>query len=327
MPTPILSIIIPVYNVEEYIEECIESLYSSNIAEHTFEIIIVNDGSQDDSIGRINNYLVSHNNIKLINQENQGVSVARNTGIEHSRGKYLTFVDPDDKIDANSLPHLLSILQNGYDEILVVKSYIISGREIFAWSRVISPQKKYKGIDLYSLGYVRGSVCGAFFLREFINSYNIRFIANIKNAEDSIFWTICQLHSELISFYNLNFYIVREREGSASRSFPLSQLESYNLALDYLSYYRTSLNLFPWQYDLLSSLQYRIISALTYRAISIGQLKYGQVIKLINLDRFLPIKFFNFTNKIIKILILNKSYKLFFLINKFLYCVRTCKLI
>ena len=72
---------------------------------------------------------------------------------------------------------------------------------------------------------------------EFINSYNIRFIANIKNAEDSIFWTICQLHSELISFYNLNFYIVREREGSASRSFPLSQLESYNLALDYLSYY------------------------------------------------------------------------------------------
>lgn len=94
---PDLSIIIPVYNGVSHIKGCLDSILHQNQIEN-FEIIVVNDGSTDNSRKIIQEYAMRHDNITPINQSNKGVSWARNKGIEHSHGKYLTFVDVDDKV-------------------------------------------------------------------------------------------------------------------------------------------------------------------------------------------------------------------------------------
>src|SRR5690606_24149359 len=93
-----LSIIIPMYNVEPYIERCLSSLQDQDIPMEEYEIICINDGSPDNSREVVIRFQRQNKNIILIDQSNQGVSKARNNGINVARGKYLLFVDPDDYI-------------------------------------------------------------------------------------------------------------------------------------------------------------------------------------------------------------------------------------
>lgn len=99
-----ISIIVPVYNVEQYLEECLNSLINQTLI--GIEIIIVNDGSTDNSTFIINKYKNKYKNIKVINQKNSGLSEARNTGIKNSTGKYLAFVDSDDYVDVDMFEKL-----------------------------------------------------------------------------------------------------------------------------------------------------------------------------------------------------------------------------
>jgi len=92
-----LSIIVPVYNVEKYLEKCLDSILGQTFRD--FELIIVNDGSPDDSDRIIESYKKADNRIRVINKENGGLSSARNAGIEEAKGKYLAFIDSDDWIE------------------------------------------------------------------------------------------------------------------------------------------------------------------------------------------------------------------------------------
>ena len=95
-----LSIIVPVYNVEAYLSECIESLLGQhNIS---FEIILINDGSTDSSGSIANQYATKDNRIKVIHRKNGGASVARNTGMKIAQGEYIAFIDSDDWVKENS---------------------------------------------------------------------------------------------------------------------------------------------------------------------------------------------------------------------------------
>ena len=100
MKTPDLSIIIPVYNVQKYIRRCMTSIFRQQGADKS-EIIVVDDGSTDYTLPILNKIARHHNNMQIIHQENAGVSVARNTGITASHGKYITFVDGDDIVGIN----------------------------------------------------------------------------------------------------------------------------------------------------------------------------------------------------------------------------------
>ena len=102
-----LSIIIPVYNVEKYIRPCIESIYRQGLNENQFELIIVNDGTKDKSMEMIADIIQAHSNITVINQENQGLSVARNNGIAIAEGEYLLMPDSDDMLIDYSIKPLL----------------------------------------------------------------------------------------------------------------------------------------------------------------------------------------------------------------------------
>ena len=113
-----LSIILPIYYVEPYLEKCIRSLEDQDIPKDAYEIICVNDGSPDNSQQIVEKLQQEYDNIKLINQENQGVSIARNNGIKTAKGEYLMFVDPDDAIEENCLKRLLEYANiNNYEVV------------------------------------------------------------------------------------------------------------------------------------------------------------------------------------------------------------------
>ena len=83
-----LSLIIPVYNVEQYIRPCIESIFKQGLNDDDFEVVLVNDGTLDNSFEQIKDIIESHQNIQVVEQENQGLSVARNTGMKYASGDY-----------------------------------------------------------------------------------------------------------------------------------------------------------------------------------------------------------------------------------------------
>lgn len=114
----ILSIIVPVYNVERYLKKCLDSLLQQNLNAAAYEIILINDGSTDGSEAIAQNYTHSYSNIKLFNQENRGLGAARNAGIELAEGKYIQFVDSDDYLEPNALAALIDKMEREQLDVL-----------------------------------------------------------------------------------------------------------------------------------------------------------------------------------------------------------------
>ncbi len=104
------SLILPVYNVEDYLGKCIESCLNQNLPHAEYEIIVVVDGSPDRSIDIARHYQREHPNIKIIERDNGGLSAARNTGLAHAVGEYVWFIDSDDYIELNVLAQIYNIL-------------------------------------------------------------------------------------------------------------------------------------------------------------------------------------------------------------------------
>ena len=114
-----LSIIVPVYNVEGYIEKCLSSLVTQDILMNDYEIIVINDGSTDNSLTFVEKFANGFSCIKVYSQHNQGLGSARNTGIRHSTGHYLMFVDGDDFVE----PNLGSVIKRAKEMDLDVLRY------------------------------------------------------------------------------------------------------------------------------------------------------------------------------------------------------------
>jgi glycosyltransferase involved in cell wall biosynthesis len=114
-----ISAIVPVYNVEEYLGECLDSLINQTFED--IEIICVNDGSTDSSPEILDEYQNMDSRIRIISQENRGLSGARNTGMEHARGEYIYFIDSDDYLERDALEELYSISQQKNSDLIIFK--------------------------------------------------------------------------------------------------------------------------------------------------------------------------------------------------------------
>lgn len=132
---PLVSIILPVYNVEDYIEECLESLVNQTYK--NIEIIIVNDGSKDGSVNTCKRYAEKDDRIVIITQENQGLSEARNNGLRYINGEYFTFVDSDDYLDLDLIHNMVHFAAHKKcDIVLCGTTYLFD-----TYERVSTPLK------------------------------------------------------------------------------------------------------------------------------------------------------------------------------------------
>ena len=125
-----ISVIVPVYNVETYLEECLDSIQNQTYTD--FEVLLVNDGSTDRSKAICERYCKENRRFHLLNQENQGLSAARNTGVAASRGEFIVFVDSDDMILANYLETLMHYMREDVD--IVESQFTVSNEEFLAKS-------------------------------------------------------------------------------------------------------------------------------------------------------------------------------------------------
>ncbi|AOW20105.1 glycosyltransferase family 2 protein [Urechidicola croceus] len=126
----ILSIVLPVYNVSEYIEKCIRSCSNQDIPITEYEIIAINDGSPDDSLHICEKLAAEVKNLKIVSQENRGLSGARNTGLRHSKGEYVWFVDSDDWINDNCLKEITLKLKSIKSDIFWLGHNVVTSSKV-----------------------------------------------------------------------------------------------------------------------------------------------------------------------------------------------------
>jgi glycosyltransferase involved in cell wall biosynthesis len=221
----LLSIIIPVYNVEDYIEKCILSLQDQDILTNEYEIIIINDGSPDNSRDIILGLEKKAANIVFIDQENMGVSTARNRGIKAAKGKYIVFIDPDDYVVVGSLRKILdsTIAQNAQVAFL---GYKFLNADNSVKKEILYRQEEGKifiGIQAYFIARGDGTVdpdrsVGILFERSYINENNLEYIKDVPYLEDGEFLVRVLCLAERCIFSSDPFYIRTTRPGSATNS-------------------------------------------------------------------------------------------------------------
>ena len=179
---PELSIVLPVYNVAPYLPKCLESL--TNQTFKNIEIILVNDGSTDNSLEILNNYKSQDKRIKVIDKKNGGVSSARNTGIMACRADFISFVDPDDYLSLDVYEKCMNTIQDTSADILAFSS--ITEPE----NRMDSIEKKiitnpFEAVSDPSIN--NGYVWNKIFRRSLLVENNILFKEDIAYAEDNLF--------------------------------------------------------------------------------------------------------------------------------------------
>ena len=196
-----ISVIIPVYNVEKYLSQCIESILSQTYKD--FELILVDDGSKDKSLQICQQYADIDSRVKVLHQENSGVSVARNKGLSAVTGTWITFIDSDDWVDETFLEDF-QIEENGdADMICQGLKFVdhatgtVKRERCFGKDRIETPdvEGKLEKYDVLSFGV---TVCKCF-KRSVIETNNIRFDELIAYHEDHIFTLSFIFHTHMIT--------------------------------------------------------------------------------------------------------------------------------
>ena len=222
---PKFSIIIPVYNVEKYLVECLESIVNQSFKD--FEVICVNDGSTDNSLEILQKYAENDERFKVLNQENQGQGVARNNALNIANGEYILFVDPDDFIELNMLEvfnerldiqnvdvaffdyqifgeNTKTKIVRFMDEMKKIFNLNINDNLVFNWQELVKDNFRYTAMMVWNKVYSN----------KFLKENHIQFAPN-KHAEDHIFSISATLLANKISYIKKTLYYYRKRSDSS----------------------------------------------------------------------------------------------------------------
>lgn len=229
----LLSIIVPVYNVEAYVHSCMESIFHQNLDESTFEVIIVNDGTPDHSMEKIEDIIRQHQNISVINQENLSLSVARNNGIVKAKGEYILMPDSDDLLVDDSVSRILEIALESKADIVVADFLEMTDEEIK--SNIVISQKEWhveeksgESLFLEDLNPRQCYVWRTLFRREFLLENHLLFVPGIR-FQDVPFTHECYIKAQkcLRVSWLLNIY----RRGHESATFYLTFQKAQDLCV------------------------------------------------------------------------------------------------
>ena len=193
---PKISVIIPVYNVEKYLARCLDSVIAQTFSD--IEIICINDGSTDNSAEILSEYAKKDKRIKIITQENSGLSIARNVGLEHISGQYVCFIDSDDWVDKNYLEVLFNLLSISGADIAMAGMRLVNGD---CTSDNTTPNMVASDLGTKLNNFPNGSVCDKLFKTELFKANAIRFPCG-RYYEDNIILLKLALLSSAVAFTN-----------------------------------------------------------------------------------------------------------------------------
>jgi len=217
----LISVIIPVYNVEKYIEKCIDSVINQTINLENLEIILVNDGSTDSSLKILKKYKEKYHNIILVDQENMGLGNARNSGLQHVSGRYIAFLDSDDHIPLDTYEKLYNATENETFDIVAGKmAYIDSYENIkhVTFNNLFNNNEKEISVDIKSNRkywdlFRYGNVVYRIYKAELVIRNNLKFPGHML-MEDVPFSTPANLLAKNIKVINDVVYCYLQRADS-----------------------------------------------------------------------------------------------------------------
>jgi glycosyltransferase involved in cell wall biosynthesis len=213
-----MSVIVPIFNVEGYLKQCIDSILDQDI---DLELILINDGSTDESGEIAKSYSLDNDNVILINQTHSGPSAARNQGLAIAKGEYIVFVDSDDWISKNSLVNLY-LLAKQYNLDLIMGQivyHLLDRKEVDLFEKMPAELKNkvFSGkecfISLMAAGMYSPMTCSFICNLKFIRRHNLKFDIGVIH-EDEIWTQIVLCLSEKVLITDLDYYNYRQREGS-----------------------------------------------------------------------------------------------------------------
>lgn len=231
----LISIIIPVYNAEKYIDKCLDTLIHQTYT--NLQIIIVDDGSKDDSLNICKKIASSDHRIEIYSKENGGVSQARNDGIRYAKGEYIAFIDADDWVSLDYIEKLYTNINKTNSDITFCKYGIMQEDKLFYFEpdypeSIISGTQEFDSFLIRFFDkkhYFMGSSCRSLIKKSIIE--NISFNENLYMYEDLIFIFKCLMKSNKVSFINDILYFYRDNATSILHSkksnFLNHQLEVY----------------------------------------------------------------------------------------------------
>lgn len=254
-----VSIIVPIYNLEHYLRQCLDSCINQTLRD--IEVICVNDGSIDNCSEIINEYAIKDNRIKIINQDNQGLSIARNHGMDIAQGEYILFLDSDDWLALDCCEVAYNQAKENNNDFICFSYYncdnngeIINHTDFNKLKNIIK-NKQINPKSVKDSHYIQSAfVWNKIYNRRWLNDNHIKFIK--MEWEDLPFTIMAFINSSSFSLINKPLYYYRNREDSLtkrvsikgaikSKTIPLTYIlkteDNKNLLKTYMNYYFASL--------------------------------------------------------------------------------------
>lgn len=243
---PIVSVIVPVYNAEKYLTQCIDSILAQDFTD--FELLLIDDGSKDKSGLICDKYATKDKRVKVFHKENSGVSSTRNLGIDKAQGEYIAFIDSDDYVDSNYLSILTTVTAD-----LIVTGYKKSGNGREQGFGAMKKEYSFNDAlyDEHQIPQCLSSILDdtpmrspwdKLFKREIIKKYSIYFDSSIRIAEDAVFVQTYLLHCHTIAFRSgIPYHYRIESDNNSCFKYSLSPSEYiYTLHMTLQAYKKIS---------------------------------------------------------------------------------------
>ena len=235
----LVSLIVPIYNVEDYLDRCVESIVNQTYG--NLEIILVDDGSTDTCSEKCDCWKCKDDRIQVIHQKNAGAGIARNTGIHSAKGKYVFFIDSDDAIDPFTVERCVMAAEETDSEIIVFGRYniFLNGKKekfpikiektVFRGENIVN--QFLPGLFTYSMGTGISACCKMFRL-DLLNDHTVRFPSERKViSEDAFFCLDAVAKAEVVTVIPDCLYYYYKREGSLSTKYKADRQHQNDLFL------------------------------------------------------------------------------------------------
>lgn len=314
-----ISIIVPVYNSEKYLNKCLNSLIEQTLDD--IEIVVVNDGSSDNSENIIMNYMANDKRIKLINKENGGQASARNLGLKEAGGEFIMFIDSDDYVSLDMCEVAYNIARKGYD--IVCMDYYIVKDDVISYANAF--KKESSEISIKEYLFSGAGPCNKIYNRLFLINNKFAFPVGITYEDYAVIPALAKFAPKVYYLKYANFYYV-QHDGSTMRSKEYKKsYEDIFPATDFL--YSNLSN---------SNLDEELEGLITYHLLYLGSLnfyKFGRFEQIDKISDYMRkhfpkwknnkyIKSFKLKDKILLKLFYRKRYGLIKFIQKIKRCIR-----